>query len=345
MRITGDNPEGKAELDTFIDPEGDHPVIVTTSRLLTTGVDAKTCKLIVLDRRIGSMTEFKQIIGRGTRVDEDYGKYFFTIMDFKKATENFADPDFDGPPICIYEPQEGEDVVPPDEIMDNDEKDETTSDDSTVVDDDYTGGEEIDPVDPPIIDITGIKPKKYYVNDIPVTIVAERVQYFDPTTGKLITESLKDYTRTRVSQDYESLDAFLQDWNAADKKQVILDEMEEHGVFFEALADEVGQDFDPFDLICHVAFDQPPLTRQERAEGVRKRDYFTRYGEEARGVLQALLEKYADEGPAPLEDMTILKISPFSQYGTPTEIIKLFGSREKYLKAIHDMQALLYETA
>lgn len=348
MRITGDNPEGKAELDSFIDPESKYPVIVTTSKLLTTGVDAKTCKLIVLDRRIGSMTEFKQIIGRGTRVDEDYGKYFFTIMDFKKATENFADPDFDGPPICIYKPEEGEDVVPPDDLMESSDEDDTASEDATEGDE----GEILQDLTPQSANVPGIefedpgqKPRKFYVGDVEVKIVAERVQYFDPTSGKLITESLIDYTRKRISQDYSTLDEFLQNWNAADRKEAILNELEEHGVLFDALADEVGQDFDPFDLICHVAFDQPPLTRQERADGVRKRDYFTRYGDEARAVLQALLDKYADGGLTHLDDLNILKISPFSQYGTLSEIVDMFGNRDKYLQAVRELQALLYNTA
>jgi type I restriction enzyme R subunit len=327
MRITGDNPEGKAELGNFLDPEERYPVVVTTSKLLSTGVDAQTCKLIVLDRRIGSLTEFKQIIGRGTRINEDYDKYYFTIMDFKKATELFADPDFDGPPICIYEPDEDEDPVPPDD------GDGETDGSGT------NGGDEGDGQP------DGEKRKKYYVGDVEVTVVAERVQYFDPASGKLITESLKDYTRNRIGQSYTSLDEFVQQWTGAERKQAIIDELEERGVLFEALADEVGTDFDPFDLICHVAFDQPPLTRKERADNVRKQNYFAEYGEQARAVLEALLTKYADEGIENLEDPAVLRVEPFSHLGTPMEIIDLFGGRDEYLKAIRELETQLYSAA
>jgi len=232
MRITGDNPEGKAELDNFISPESRYPVIATTSKLMSTGVDAQTCKLIVLDKRIQSMTEFKQIIGRGTRINEDYGKFYFTIMDFKKATELFADPDFDGEPVEIYGPGEGGNGGS------GDPDGETNR-------------------------------EKYFVDDVDVDVVTERTQYYGPD-GKLITESLKDYTRKTVLKDFESLDSFLKHWNEAEKKQAILSELEERGVLLEALAEEVGKDFDPFDLICHVAFDRPPLSRKARAERVKR---------------------------------------------------------------------------
>ena len=341
MRITGDNAEGKAELDNFIDPESRYPVIVTTSKLLTTGVDAQTCKLVVLDRRIGSMTEFKQIIGRGTRINEDYGKYFFTIMDFKKATELFADPDFDGPPICVYQPGDDDPPIPPDEDNDNDSENESepTDDGGTIIYDPEGPGGGID------IPPGGDKPKKYYVGDVSVSVAAERVQYFDPTTGKLITESLKDYTRVRVNQEFASLDEFVQHWSETERKRAIIEELEERGVLFEALADDVGTNFDPFDLICHVAFDQPPLTRRERADNVRKRDYFTRYGEQARTVLNALLDKYADEGFENLEDLAVLRVEPISDLGTPLEIVAAFGGREAYLEAIRELQSNLYSAA
>ncbi|REJ87138.1 MAG: restriction endonuclease [Planctomycetota bacterium] len=341
MRITGDNAEGKAELDNFIDPESRYPVVVTTSKLLTTGVDAQTCKLVVLDRRIGSMTEFKQIIGRGTRINEDYGKFFFTIMDFKKATELFADPDFDGPPICVYQPGDDDTPVPPDEDMDNEPEDGAESDDDggTVIHDPEPPGGGID------IPPGGNRPKKYYVGDVEVAVAAERVQYFDPTTGKLITESLKDYTRNRVSREFTSLDEFTQHWTAAEKKQAIIEELEERGVLFDALADEVGKDFDPFDLICHVAFDQPPLTRRERAENVRKRNYFSEFGEQARAVLDALLDKYADEGFENIEDPTVLRVEPLSRLGTPMEIVEAFGGRDQFLEAVRKLQSQLYSAA
>jgi type I restriction enzyme R subunit len=343
MRITGDSDEGKAELDSFIDPESRYPVIVTTSKLLTTGVDAQTCKLVVLDRRIGSMTEFKQIIGRGTRINEDYGKYFFTIMDFKKATELFADPDFDGPPICVYEPKEGDDVVPPPELDDEADVDWQTAgaDEGKVIVD----GEGVTGSGGIIIPPGGGQPRKYYVGDVSVSVVAERVQYFDPASGGLITESLKDYTKQRVNREFESLDDFVQRWGKADQKQAIVEELESRGVLFEALADEVGKDFDPFDLVCHVAFDQPPLTRRERADNVRKRNYFARHGEQARAVLDALLDKYADEGLAYLEDISVLKVDPFSRLGTPIELIQWFGGREKYLAAVRELEAALYGKA
>jgi type I restriction enzyme R subunit len=315
MRITGDNPEGKAELDNFILPEERYPVIVTTSELMSTGVDAQTCKLIVLDKRIESIAKFKQIIGRGTRIQEDFGKYYFTIMDFKKATELFADPDFDGPPICIYEPKPDDPPEPPDE---------------PVIDDD-----DIVIVDPPPGRV------KYVVNDVPVSIVAERVQYYGPD-GKLITESLKDYTRKAVRKEYASVDVFLKQWSAAQRKQLVLDELIERGVFFDDLAAQVGKDLDLFDLICHVAYDQPPLTRRERAENVRKRNYFTKYGEKARAVLNALLEKYADEGIQPIETMEVLKVAPVSRLGTPVELVKAFGGREKYQAAVRELEKQLY---
>lgn len=303
MRITGDNPEGKAELDNFISPESRYPVIATTSKLMSTGVDAQTCKLIVLDKRIQSMTEFKQIIGRGTRINEDYGKYYFTIMDFKKATELFADPDFDGEPVEIYDPGEGGPGKGGD------------------------GGEN--------------GAEKYYVSDVDVEVVTERTQYYGPD-GKLITESLKDYTRNTVLKDFESLDSFLKHWNEAEKKQVILAELEERGVLLDALAEEVGKDFDPFDLICHIAFDRPPLSRKERAEWVKKSDYFGKYGEQAQEVLDALLDKYADDGIENLENMSVLKVQPFDRIGTPLEIVKLFGGKDSYLSAVRGLESQLY---
>jgi type I restriction enzyme R subunit len=329
MQITGDNEEGKDQLDNFIDPEIPYPVIVTTSRLMSTGVDSQTCKLIVLDRRIQSMTEFKQIIGRGTRVHEDYKKFFFTIMDFKKATELFADPEFDGEPVQIYEPGPTDDPVPPDNP--NEPGPETFGDPIPDDGDDDTGegGE------------TG-KQRKYYVDDVEVRVAAERVQYYDKD-GKLITESLKDYTRKAILKEYRSLDDFLRRWNGAEKKEAIIEELREQGLLLEALEDDVGKGFGAFDLICHVAFDQPPLTRRERAENVRKRNYFTKYGEKAKAVLDALLEKYADGGIENLEDPAVLRVSPFDHLGTPVELVKAFGGTEKYINAIHELEQALYQ--
>ncbi len=327
MRITGDEMEGKAELDNFINPEETYPVIATTSKLMTTGVDAQTCKLVVLDQHIKSMTEFKQIIGRGTRVNEDYGKYWFTIMDFKKATELFADKDFDGEPVVIYEPSGDESPVPPDESPAEGET--VTGEGADTTAGPGEGGEE------------GPGRVKYLVGDVPVYVVSERVQYYGPE-GKLITESLKDYTRNTVRKDYASLDAFLKRWSKAERKAAILEELQQHGVLLEPLADEVGKDFDAFDLICHVAFDQPPLTRRERAEQVKKRNYFARYGEQARKVLEALLEKYADTGVENIEDIKILTLDPFKSMGTASELVSTFGGKSAYLAALQALEEQLY---
>ncbi len=323
MRITGDNDEGKAQLDNFIDPEKTYPVIAVTSRLMSTGVDAQTCKLIVLDRRIASLTEFKQIIGRGTRIREDYDKLYFTIMDFRRATALFADPSFDGDPVQIYDPGPEDPPVPPDDDPE-----------SVVVRE-----------DPPIIgDPPGPGTTKYYVNNVEVRVATERVQYLD-ASGKLITESLKDYSRKTVRQDYASLNDFLTVWNDAEKKQAILEELAAKGVFLDELAEQVGRQYDAFDLVCHVAFDQPPLTRKERAEKVKKRNAFGKYGEKARAVLDALLQKYADSGITSVESLEILKVDPLTAHGTPVEIVKLFGGRDGYLAAIRELETALYQQA
>jgi type I restriction enzyme R subunit len=327
MRITGDNDEGKAQLDNFIDPESTYPVIACTSRLMSTGVDAQTCHLIVLDRRINSMTEFKQIIGRGTRINEDYGKLYFTIMDFKRATALFADPSFDGDPVQIYEPGPDDPPIPPEE------PDEEQYG-GTVVD--WPGGILGEPPPPGVT--------KYYVDKVEVRVVTERVQYLDEN-GKLITESLKDYSRKMVRRAYSSLDEFLTVWNDAERKQVILEELAARGVFLDELAEQVGRDYDPFDLICHVAFDQPPLTRKERAEKVKKRNVFAKHGDKARAVLDALLQKYADSGITSVESLEILKVDPISAFGTPVEIVRLFGGKPGYLAAIHELENALYQKA
>lgn len=329
MKITGDDNLGKMELDNFIDPESRYPVVATTSRLMNTGVDAQTCKLIVLDQTIKSMTIFKQIIGRGTRINEDYGKYYFTIMDFKKATELFADPDFDGDPVQIFEPGPGESPVPPDPP-----EEEEPPDMQNPPEPPETPGGGDDP---------GPEPrKKYLVGDVPFHVVAERVQYYG-SDGKLITESLKDYTKKTVSKEFSSLRDFIRHWSESEKKQAVIDELAEQGVLWDALEDEVGKDYGPFDLICHIAFDQPPLTRRERAENVRKRNYFTKYGDQAKIVLEALLDKYADEGIENIEDPKVLRIRPFDEFGTPIEIVKnIFGGKHKYEEAIHELEEQLY---
>jgi len=313
MRLTGDPTGKKEELDNFIDPESRYPVVATTSKLLSTGVDAQTCKVIVLDQTIKSLSAFKQIIGRGTRIREDYGKYYFTILDFKKATELFADPDFDGDPVQIYDPEPDDPPTPP-----------------IGPDDDFPDDEE-----------RSHRPAKYVVDDVEVSIVAERVQYYG-RDGRLITEEIRDYSRNSILRDYETLDEFLMVWTGAERKRAIIDELVTQGVLLDELADEVGRDYDPFDLVCHIAYDRPPLTRRERAANVRKRDVFTKYGEQARAVLDALLDKYADIGIEEVEDPRILKVQPINQLGTPLEIIDLFGGREQYMEAIRELEAAIY---
>jgi len=329
MRITGDNEEGKAQLDNFIDPESKYPTIVTTSKLLTTGVDAQTCKLIVLDSNINSMTEFKQIIGRGTRIKEEYGKLFFTIMDFRGVTRLFADPDFDGDPVVIYEPKEGEDIVPPTEG----EYDDFEGEPGAYVNEDE-GDFDLD-------ENGGGKRVKYVVDDVEVMVVNERVEYYDKD-GKLVTESLKDYTRKNIRNEYADLNEFINRWNSEEKKSAIIEELKERGVFLDAIKEEVGKDLDDFDLILHLAFDQKPLTRQERANNVKKRDYFSKYSDVAREVLEALLDKYMNEGITELESMEILKLDPFKKIGTPTKIIKAFGGRDKYIQTIKELEREIY---
>ena len=331
MRITGDNDEGKAQLDNFIDPESTYPVIACTSRLMSTGVDAQTCHLIVLDKRIKSPTEFKQIIGRGTRINEDYGKLYFTIMDFRQATALFADPDFDGDPVQIYEPGPDETPVPPDDYLESGRESSP-------------GGLVNEPPDDFIETEPGPARTKYYVNNVEVRIATERVQYLD-ARGKLITESLRDYSRKTVRQAYASLDDFLTAWHDADKKLVILEELAAQGVFLDELAEQVGRNYDAFDLICHVAFDAPPLTRKERAEKVKKRNVFAKYGAKSRAVLDALLQKYADSGLKSVESLEILKVDPLSSFGTPIEIIGLFGGKPAYLAAVRELEVALYQPA
>jgi type I restriction enzyme R subunit len=329
MRITGDNDEGKNELDNFIDPKRPYPVIATTSKLMSTGVDAQTCQLIVLDQKIQSMTEFKQIIGRGTRLRPDYGKYFFTIIDFRKATELFADPKWDGPAISVKEIGPGGTVT----VVSPDPGDDDDPEIETVI---------VGPVDLPVIDPTPTT--KFVVSGVQFKIFAERVQYYDKD-GKLITESLKDFTRKAVGQEFKSLDQFRKRWNGAERKQVILEELLEKGVILEALESAVGRDLDPFDLICHIAFDQPPLTRRERAEGVKKRNVFSMYEEKAREVLGLLLDKYADQGLETIEKIDVLKLDPFTEIGTPIEIVRSFGGRDKYLEAVNTLETALYATS
>ena len=334
MQITGDNDEGKRELDNFINPQETYPVIATTSKLMTTGVDAQTCKLIVLDSNIGSMTEFKQIIGRGTRINEEYGKTFFTIMDFRGATDKFADPDFDGESVIIKDIFDGDEILNPEE-----EKIDSIIDEN---------GEEIifEPFNIPdageIEDIEKKKREKVYINGVDVTILNERVQIRN-SEGKLITTSYKEYSKQKVHEEFSSLDDFLNRWSSSEKKQVIIDELYEKDILFEELKVDIGKDMDIFDLICHIAYDKPPLTRKERANSVQKRDYFNKYEGKAKEILKALLEKYSDEGIETIETIEVLKLPEFSSFGTAIEIVNTFGGRDKYLEAIKDLENEIYK--
>ena len=338
MRITGNDKDGQDQLGNFIDPEAKYPVIVTTSRLLSTGVDAQTCRLIVLDREIGSMTEFKQIVGRGTRVHEDTKKFYFTLIDFRGATSHFADKDFDGEPVQIYEPGSDDPIGPPDDVPPTDEDGETLSatpaEDEAIVDNPRNG-------EPP--SVAG-RARKVYVDGVTVRIIAERVEYLDES-GKLITESLRDYTKNALKKRFATLDDFLKRWKSAERKQAIIEELEAEGLPLDPIAEELGKNLDPFDLICHVAFDMKPLTRRERAENVKKRDVFTRYGGQCRAVLDALLTKYADEGVLNLDDANVLKIDPFNKMGSVVQLIKAFGNRQGFEQAVHELQRAIYQEA
>ncbi|TGP82070.1 DEAD/DEAH box helicase [bacterium M00.F.Ca.ET.227.01.1.1] len=330
MRITGDDPVGKSELDHFIDPKSEYPVIATTSKLLSTGVDAKTCKLIVLDQRIQSMTEFKQIIGRGTRIDEEHGKRFFTIMDFKRATELFADPYFDGDPVQIYEPGEDSPPLPPEDPPTlGPHGDHSGGDFGTNHE---VAGDELQ------------KARKVYVDGVEVNVLSRRVQYLG-ADGTLITESLKSYAKKTMQREYKTLNEFLRRWSDTEKKQVIVEELESQGVSLDALREEVknGYTFGAFDLLCHVAYGSSPLTRKERTERLRRRDYFGKYEGKVRAVLEGLLDKYADDDFAPLENAKVLQLKPFDEIGTPVEIVRgVFGGKSAYEAAIRELQAELY---
>lgn len=347
MKITGDDDIGKAQLDNFINPKKPYPVIATTSELMSTGVDAQTCKLVVLDQNIQSITKFKQIIGRGTRINEKYGKLWFTILDFKKATELFADERFDGVPEKVL-------VVRPGDISD---QDSDFNEQLDAENDDNTAGEaREDTADYQVnrdrsegcgefhSDDDDDKVRKFYVNGVHVKVLAKRVQYYD-SDGKLVTESFRDYTRKTMLKDseYASLDGFMCKWKNAPRKQVIIEELEQLGILWDVLAEEVGKDLDPFDLLCHVVYGQPPLTRQERAANVRKRNYFTKYAEPAQQVLNTLLDKYADEGVQEIEDVLVLKLKPFDALGRPGEIIRAgFGNKAAYEQAVNELENEIY---
>ncbi|MCA9970641.1 MAG: DEAD/DEAH box helicase family protein, partial [Anaerolineales bacterium] len=321
MRITGDNPEGRMELDNFIDPEETFPVIATTSMLLTTGVDAQTCKVIVLDQVINSMTQFKQIIGRGTRLRPDLGKTHFTIIDFRNATRLFYDPQFDGEPVQSEE---------------------------------YDGLQPIDPGLLPQPDADDAdEPRsrvQFVVDDVPVEILAERVQYYS-ATGRLVTKSFAEFSRDNVRRVFGSLDEFLQKWGETSRKTAVLVELIRHGVMLDELEAQIGADYDPFDLICHVAFDLPMMTRRERASRALQA-LADEYSEPARQVLAALLDKYAAEGVEPLEQAadraqarTLLQLEPFSRHGTPVQITRAFGGANRFFSAMRQVSEQIYTQA
>jgi type I restriction enzyme R subunit len=352
MQITGDNDEGKRELDNFINPEEKYPVIATTSELMTTGVDAQTCKVIVLDANIASMTKFKQIIGRGTRINEEFGKLYFTILDFRNATDLFADKDFDGDPIRVKPVSQDENL---EHIISEEEAEGIPEMDSADIPEDIQ--KKFDELMAeaqklhPDYEVKGIvmtkkdkqKREKVYVNGVDISVLVSREMYFDQH-GKPITVSLRDHTKEIIKGQYSSLSDFLIRWNGADKKAAIIKELEEQGVLVEALEEAVDKEVDLFDLICHVAYDQPPLTRKERANNVKKRDYFTKYGVKVRRVLETLLDKYADEGIENMESMDVLKVKPINELGSPLEIINEFGSKENYITAVKDLETQLYKT-
>lgn len=340
MRITGDNDIGKAQLENFIDEESTYPVIAVTSKLMTTGVDAKMCKLIVLENNINSMTEFKQIIGRGTRLLEDYGKTYFTIMDYRNASRLFADPAFDGKPEVVIDLDPDDPVDEPETPTDEGEDGtgEDTGNDGVKEDEgEYGTGDT-----PPFDDDGDDKPRKYYVGDVTVRVLSERVQYVDKD-GKLITESLIDYTKKNILQQYSRLDEFLRTWTEAEKKQAIIDELQDDGVLLDAVREELGKtELDDFDLICHIAYDKAPLTKKERAENVKKRHYLYKYSDTAKEVIEALLDKYANDGIKEIEDAKVLQLKEFQKIGSLMKIVKAFGGKEAYLKAVQELENEIY---
>ena len=314
-RIVGEDNEGKKQLDNFISVDEPCPVIVTTSELLATGVDCKTCGLIVIDKEIGSMAEFKQIIGRGTRLRTDKGKWHLEILDFRNATAKFNDPDFDG----IPEPEPS------------------------------TGGEKPKPkvYKPPLNGPSLPVSDGYLIEGENILIAYEKVSVLDEDGKTMRTESLQSFAKQKFLSRYQTLDAFIKKWTQAERKQAIVDELGEYSILIEAVreANKALKDADIFDVICHVAFDQKPLTRRERVDNVKKRNYFGKYGDKARQVLEALLDKYAKNGILDIEKANILEIPPFNEIGRPSKIIKLFGGVEGFQQAVKELKEQLYKTA
>jgi type I restriction enzyme R subunit len=336
LRITGDEKEGKKELDNFINPEERYPVIACTSKLMTTGVDAQTCKLIVLDSNINSMTEFKQIIGRGTRVNEEYEKFYFTIMDFRNVTKLFSDPTFDGDPVIIKELGE-EDSMPDDNQTGEDLPNESETENSPPTENNISitsGG---------VIEESKAK-EKVYVNGVDVSILNERVQQMDEN-GKLVTQSLKEYAKKGLLRQYKTLEDFKEEWNKVEKKEVLIHNLKTHGLDLDELKEKANKDLDIFDLLIHIAWDEPPLTRRERVERVKKRNYFAKYGDKARKILETLLDKYGRDGIENIENLQILKVEPFVHLGTPIEILREFGGKDKYKSAIKELEKEIYTVA
>lgn len=322
VRITGSDPYGQSKLDYFISVASKYPVIATTSKLLSTGVDCKMVKLIVLDQRINSMTEFKQIVGRGTRIREKDGKTHFTIMDFRNITRLFADPDWDGP-IEVDESYGKQKPKPYPEYKD----------DPTII---HEPDPKPRPNPKPIVDKNGCR----------VEVINKVVSVYDANGKLLRTESITDYTRKNINDTYVNLDDFINHWNAAEKKAEITDLMRESGIDLQALKIERNmENVDDFDFICHIAYGKKPLTRKERAENVKKRDVFNRYGAEARKVLEALLDKYANDGISQLENRMVLKLDPFRQMGSPANIAKLFGGNKQYFSAVKELENLIYNNS
>lgn len=322
VRITGSDPYGKSKLKYFISVNTKYPVIATTSKMLSTGTDCKMTKLIVLDQMIGSMTEFKQIIGRGTRLREEDGKTHFVVMDFRGVTRLFADPDWDGP-------------IEMDEDYGN-TKPQTPSSDSGDETEGNVPNNPSEPHDTPIVDANGCR----------VHIINKTVSVYD-TNGKLLRqESIIDYTKTNILGTYASLENFIRQWTAEEKKAKIQDLFKEKGIDLESLkADQNMSDVDDFDFICHVAFDKKPLTRKERANNVKKRDFLSKYSGVAREVLEALLDKYMNTGIYEIEKTEILRLDPFIKLGKPSKITQYFGGKDGYKKAIRELEYELYEVS
>lgn len=320
MRITGDNEEGKKQLDNFIDNDSVYPTIVTTSELMTTGVNCQTCKNIVLDCTFGEngMTKFKQIIGRGTRINEEYGKMYFTILDFRNATRLFADPKFNGPDV------QSEDYDP--------EYSKSKNNVSVSTPEPHDNTTDISEEEPK---------KKVYINNVEVTLLSERVQFYDKD-GKLVTESLKDFTKKNILRDFASLDDFLKFWNSDEKRSAIIQELSDQGIFIDALRKLYPANVDDFDLICDIAYGIKPLTRSERAKNTKVNQVLSEYSDKCKKVLSILLDKYANGEIQDMTDQKILKLSEFNEFGSPVKIAQMFGGLNGYLLAVQSVQHALY---